>query len=185
MTVVPAAMKANGGATSPAPADATGSCPSVECAPHAEPARAATAVSGKPCDTARVLQFTVPGIPTPWARTGGGKTVARFTPAKQGSAAGAIKLLCSHAMRGASPFEGPVRLTVTAIYPWPKSWSPKKRSVRRFWKTSRPDVDNLGKIVADALNGVAWIDDAQIALMSVAKRYHEIPALHVHVELLT
>ena len=157
ITAVPATEEANGGALLPAPADATGP-------------------TG--------FSFTVPGIPTPWARTGGGKTVARFTPAKQGNAAGAIKLLCSAAMRGARPFEGPVRLTVTAAYPWPKSWSARKRAAQG-WKTSRPDVDNLVKLIADSLNGVAWLDDAQIAEEHICKIYDFRPGLLVKVEMLT
>lgn len=34
----------------------------------------------------------------------------------------------------------------------------------------RPDADNVAKLVLDALNGVAWEDDAQVTALSVVKR---------------
>lgn len=155
-TAVPATENANGGASSfRAPADATGS----------------------------IIKFTVPGIPTPWARAGGGSSVVRFTPAKQRSAMGVIKLIGSQAMAGARPLEGPVSLEVVAVYPWPASWSRKRRlEPAAKWKTSRPDVDNVCiKIVADALNGVCFLDDAQIAYVRASKVYGDFPGLTVRI----
>lgn len=35
----------------------------------------------------------------------------------------------------------------------------------------RPDIDNLVKLVTDALNGVAWKDDAQIAVQYAEKHW--------------
>jgi Holliday junction resolvase RusA-like endonuclease len=131
------------------------------------------------------FEFFVPGIPTPWARAGGGKTVVRFTPNKQRSAMGDIKLFCQRAMAGSAPIaEKPVSLQAWAFYPWPASWSAKKRAAT-VWKMSRPDLDNVTiKIVADALNGVAWIDDGQIAQAMLTKQYSDKPGLFVRVEAL-
>jgi len=36
-------------------------------------------------------------------------------------------------------------------------------------KTSKPDVDNLTKAILDALNGIVWIDDAQVCELHVTK----------------
>lgn len=33
----------------------------------------------------------------------------------------------------------------------------------------KPDVDNIAKLVLDALNGVAWVDDTQVTELHVAK----------------
>lgn len=33
----------------------------------------------------------------------------------------------------------------------------------------KPDVDNVAKLVLDALNGVAWVDDTQVTHLSVIK----------------
>lgn len=35
--------------------------------------------------------------------------------------------------------------------------------------TFKPDVDNIAKLVLDALNGVAWADDTQVTLLIVSK----------------
>lgn len=59
-----------------------------------------------------------------------------------------------------------------AFMPMPKSWSKnKKASMDREPHTSRPDVDNLAKLALDALNGVAYKDDALIYRMESVKIY--------------
>lgn len=35
----------------------------------------------------------------------------------------------------------------------------------------KPDVDNIAKLVLDALNGVAWVDDTQVTKLCVRKCY--------------
>jgi Holliday junction resolvase RusA-like endonuclease len=135
-----------------------------------------------------MIEFTIPGDAVPWARAGkrgphtGAPNKIAFTPAKQRSYAGTIKLFCQNAMRGAPAIEGPIELSVVATYIWPKSMSPKKRQLPGAqWKTSRPDYDNLGKIVCDALNTVAWRDDAQVVAGFVWKRYGELASLAVRI----
>jgi Holliday junction resolvase RusA-like endonuclease len=115
----------------------------------------------------REWKFTVPGDPVAWARArrNGNRY---FTPAKQGSAAETIGWLCREAMGNAKPLEGPVELTVVASYPRPKS-TPKDT----FWKCSRPDVDNICKLVADALNGIAFLDDGQVSALHALKQWGE------------
>jgi Holliday junction resolvase RusA-like endonuclease len=192
--------EANGGQTSPEPADATGltstavpaairptrgpACLSPETRADATGSPFMRVLTGADTPLAPSISFTVPGIPTPWARAAGGATRARFTPARQRSAAATITQYCWLAMRGGRPLEGPVCLMVRAIYPWPASWSARKRArPGTQWKTSRPDVDNVCiKIVADALNGVAFIDDAQIVEVHAWKIYGEFPGLQVIIE---
>ena len=48
--------------------------------------------------------------------------------------------------------------------------------------TVKPDLDNLTKAVLDALNGVAWYDDAQIIELSVSKRYIHSPSIYIIIE---
>lgn len=73
---------------------------------------------------------------------------------------------------------------VTAIFRTPKSWSRKKREDAiqgRLPMTSRPDGDNILKIVLDAVNGLLWKDDSQVDLATVAKRWGEDDMLVVQV----
>ena len=136
---------------------------------------------GCPLDEPASIAFTVPGEAVPWARAGAHGTV-RFTPAKQRSYAGVLKLFCGNAMAGRPPLEGPVALRVEASYGWPASWSARQRSrPGARWKTSRADLSNVIKLVEDALNTVAWRDDAQIVMCTAYKLYSDLPALRVEV----
>ena len=64
------------------------------------------------------------------------------------------------------PFSGPIDVTIVTSRQLPKS-TPK--SVIREPDTHKPDVDNIAKVVLDALNGVAWHDDAQVTSLTVVK----------------
>lgn len=86
----------------------------------------------------------------------------RFTPRKQADYMVAVRTICAAAMRGAPPIEGPVQLGIIAEYMHPESWSAKKKAATQF-KTSKPDIGNIEKLVEDALNKIAWLDDSQIA----------------------
>ncbi len=123
----------------------------------------------------RVIEFVIPGEAVPFARTGGGKNTPRFTPKRQRDHMGVVKLFCQSAMRGAVPIEGPVELSINAVYLRPKA----RR--RAMWKTSRPDADNLSKLIKDALNTVAWRDDAQVCSLHVWKRYGALPGVSVRI----
>lgn len=68
----------------------------------------------------------------------------------------------------------PLMVQIVAYMPIPQSASQKQRE--RMLRGSlqpvkKPDWDNIGKIICDALNGVAWHDDAQIVRATVSKLY--------------
>lgn len=68
--------------------------------------------------------------------------------------------------RPPEPFSGPIDVTIVTSRQLPKS-TPK--SVIREPDTHKPDADNVAKVVLDALNGVAWLDDAQVTSLTVVK----------------
>lgn len=47
-----------------------------------------------------------------------------------------------------------------------------------------PDVDNIAKVVCDALNGVAFFDDRQVCKLNIEKYYAEIPKIEVEIQAL-
>ena len=47
--------------------------------------------------------------------------------------------------------------------------------------TVKPDIDNLTKAVLDALNGLAWYDDAQIVELNASKTYVEDPHILINI----
>jgi Holliday junction resolvase RusA-like endonuclease len=118
-----------------------------------------------------MLAFSVPGEAVPWARAGSNGKV-RFTKPNQANFMAAVKMFAQAAMKKAGylPFDGPLEMQVRAVYVAPKSWSAKKRDAA-LWKHSRPDADNLAKLVGDSLNGIAFADDAQVADLRVQKVY--------------
>lgn len=61
---------------------------------------------------------------------------------------------------------GPVRVTIRASSPLPKSRPNRIES--EPW-TIAPDIDNIAKAVLDALNEVAYDDDAQVVELHVYK----------------
>lgn len=134
-----------------------------------------------------MIRFTVPGLPQGKgrARFGNGRT---YTPAKTIAYEGLIALAAQQAMDGAELLTGPVYLTVTAFFPIPASWSKKRRAeanARLTWHTSKPDADNIAKAAGDALNGIIFRDDSQVAFAKVMKHYGETPRLEVCVEALS
>lgn len=48
--------------------------------------------------------------------------------------------------------------------------------------TIKPDWDNVGKLIADALNGVAYYDDKYVVDGMARKFYAEIPHIDVVLE---
>jgi len=80
------------------------------------------------------------------------------------------------------PLEGALSIRVVFYMPMPKSWSKgKKEQHEGLFHTSRPDIDNLTKAVLDGLNGVAFVDDGQVAIINAKKVYSDKPSVYVGV----
>ncbi|MFT7880952.1 MAG: RusA family crossover junction endodeoxyribonuclease [Sulfurimonas sp.] len=62
----------------------------------------------------------------------------------------------------------------------PKSWSKKKKENPPY-HTFKPDVDNLIKGVKDALNGIAYRDDAQVVSVHGRKQYADRDGIMIEV----
>lgn len=79
----------------------------------------------------------------------------------------------------------PLRVTVTAYFMVPASVSKKKRADMlsgRLRPMKKPDADNVAKIVLDALNGVAYQDDAQVVELVISKKWSEINVTRIRIE---
>jgi Holliday junction resolvase RusA-like endonuclease len=123
------------------------------------------------------IALHIPGEPVPFARAGAnGKR--RFTLGKQRGFMSIIKDEAEKRMEGRAPFDGPVSMTIRATYLVPQSWSQKRKSAA-LWKASKPDADNLSKLVKDALNTIVYRDDAQVACLLVQKVYGPLAGLVV------
>lgn len=65
---------------------------------------------------------------------------------------------------------------IFANYAVPKSTSRRKKAAMlndEIRPTKKPDTDNIAKIILDAINGIAYKDDAQVVHLQVEKHYAE------------
>ena len=78
--------------------------------------------------------------------------------------------------------EKPLYAIVSIFYGIPKS-TPKKNILPmlkgEIRPCKKPDVDNIIKVVFDALNGIAYKDDTQIFEVHAVKRYGETARVEV------
>jgi Holliday junction resolvase len=80
-------------------------------------------------------------------------------------------------------YTGQVAVDITAFYPNPSSFTPQKQEEMRgsARPVKKPDLDNISKIVLDALNHVAWQDNKQVVCMVLSKKYADVPCVSVGV----
>lgn len=122
-----------------------------------------------------IYSFTVHGAPIAKGRprfsVRGGK-VRTYTPAKTSTHEENIAWQAKQAIK--RPLEGAVGMEIVTYHPIPKSASKALKQAMRdssVRPTTKPDADNILKLVADALNGIAYKDDKQIVHAGVAKHY--------------
>lgn len=119
--------------------------------------------------------------PRAFARKMGGKFVARVFDCGTAEAWKSQIAATAGLHRPAEPISGPVRLRIRFFMPRAKGHFVGGKPERGLkagaptHHTGKPDADNLAKAVMDALTqcGWFWIDDAQVAVLTVVKSYNE------------
>jgi len=134
--------------------------------------------------TKPLIEIVLDGTPKGKGRPRFARATGRaFTPAATRSYEAALRYAAQVEQGEAPPIGGPLRIEIDALMPVPVSW-PKKRRADALAgvtvPTGTPDVDNLMKTV-DALNGVVWLDDAQVADARVRKMYGAKPSLTIRI----
>lgn len=113
-----------------------------------------------------MFSFTIPGKPH-------GKERPRFsrshvyTPKNTVKYETLVQLAFRREYPDRMPYEKNVPICVEIVAHFKR---PKKPNASEF-VVKKPDIDNIAKSVCDALNGVAYYDDAQISTLIVKKRY--------------
>jgi len=137
------------------------------------------------------LSFSVPIQPVGKARP---RVVSRFghthafTPKKTIEAEKQIKLAAINAMaeNKCKKIDVPLSLSVTAFFALPKSATKKRRQEianNSFTPhAQKPDIDNIVKLVSDALNDVVYFDDKQIVQIKGSKHW-TIQASYILIEI--
>lgn len=135
-----------------------------------------------------LIRFEIPGEPGAKARpkfsTQGG-FVRAITPEKTVNYETLVKLAFQEQCPGVYfDHDKALGMWVYARRSTPKSAS-KRKTARMVGGDIRPgkkpDYDNIGKIVSDALNGIAYKDDAQIVDGRTIKLYSAIPSVVVEI----
>lgn len=82
--------------------------------------------------------------------------------------------------------ESPIKAQVQFVFPLPKSMTKlelRARAAQENWyKGKKPDLDNLLKNLWDAMEGVVFLNDAQIVEIQAKKIYGKIPRIEVLLE---
>ena len=114
-----------------------------------------------------------------------GRRVMTFTPSKTHIYEQTIAL--EYSQRRKKVFERNTPIDVSLVFglPIPQTTPKKRRPDMESGATrhiKKPDVDNLVKAVLDALNGIAYEDDAQIVSIVASKKYASEPFVEIYIE---
>lgn len=104
----------------------------------------------------------------------GGKPVFYDPPALESARELLTVMLKRHRPR--EPYSGGVRLTVRWLFP-------RGRHRDGEWRITRPDTDNLQKLLKDCMTRCGfWKDDALVASETAEKLWAEAPGIYVKIE---
>ena len=132
------------------------------------------------------VKFIVPGDPKGIGRHCTTKSGHTYTPEQTTNYENLVKVMYYQHCRNFK-FDNDAQLDVriVAYFPIPKSKSKKMQEAMRTHKV-RPivkcDWDNIGKIICDALNGIAYHDDKQVVDAQVRKFYSDQPRVIVTIQ---
>lgn len=120
------------------------------------------------------LEIEIPGTPHGQGRhraTRRGKHAGVYEDAKSRTRRSDARDAIVRAMQDAgAPIplipDGPVRFTLFARFPCPKSAHRKRMPVPEIPHTGKPDIDNMLKLYMDAGNELLYTDDKQVASSS-------------------
>ena len=134
-----------------------------------------------------MIEFTVQGQPRGKARprviTAANGVTHAYTPQKTLDYEAEIQWAFRLA-KIKEPFLGALRLEIIAFQNIPTDFNKEDRIKAlsgELRPMRKPDADNIAKIIADALNGLAYKDDNQIAELSVIKYYALEPYVKVKI----
>ncbi len=120
----------------------------------------------------RKVDFTIAGDPVAQGRprfSRAGGFVRTYDPAKSRDAKQHVRYGAKIAMDGADPLDGPLKMYAEFGITLPKSQERKRTPVPKRWRTKKPDLDNLVKLIKDACSGIVYLDDNNIVEVHARK----------------
>lgn len=130
------------------------------------------------------IKFTVPGKPFGKQRPRVIRaTGIAYTPKETVAYENLVKLAYVEAAKGfVFPENAALDVRIKAFYSIPKTASKKNKAqmaIGNIRPCKKPDFDNIGKVISDSLNMVAYKDDSCIVDAQVRKFYSENPRVEV------
>lgn len=131
-----------------------------------------------------MINFEIPGEPM-------GKQRARttkwgsYTPEKTVNYETLVKVIYKEKYPKQELIYTPIKMTINAYLKIPKSTPKKHISLMAeggIRPTKKPDIDNIAKIILDALNGICYKDDTQVISLTLNKYYGLEPKVEVYIE---
>ena len=135
-----------------------------------------------------IIELTIPGNPQGKQRPKAkrmGQFTGIYTPEKTVNYETYLKELFVAKYPDFMPLAGPLMLQFTAYVSIPTSTSQKRKALMLeggIIPEKKPDIDNILKIIMDALESVAYKRDSQIAIVIISKLYSERPRVELKIE---
>lgn len=133
-----------------------------------------------------IYEFEVPGKITgkgrPRVNT---QTAIAYTPTKTREYEELVKQYFILKYRRINPLEGRIKIQIKAYMGIPKNTTKKQKEEMLeniISPTKKPDIDNIAKVILDALNKLAFKDDNQITKLEIEKLYAEEEKIYVKIE---
>ncbi|MEL7111666.1 MAG: RusA family crossover junction endodeoxyribonuclease [Pseudomonadota bacterium] len=107
-----------------------------------------------------------------------------YTPADTTALEKEIAWKAKAAMKGKAPIDGPVKVSIFFGIPIAPSLPKyRQKAIRDGLEAclKKPDEDNVGKLIKDALNKVVYKDDSMIVRSTVIKDFTDTPRISVRV----
>ena len=138
------------------------------------------------------MNFKILGVPQPKQsfkfairhNKDGGQYVSKYQDGKVlGDEKDIVAQIVEQLPRNHVPWKGGVMIRIQYVFSPPNAFSKKSmerlRAGEKFYKTTKPDQDNLDKALFDAMQGRVFINDSQICSRLSEKVYGEIPRTEI------
>ena len=132
-----------------------------------------------------MISLTIPGPPIGKQRARVTRTGHAYTPAKTVNYEALVKQTFAAKYPDFVPLSGPVVVGLWILLMPSKETARKIKKGIKVYPTIKPDIDNVFKIIADALSGLAFVDDKQIVESDLSKHYADRPMVEVVIKELT
>lgn len=133
-----------------------------------------------------MYEFEVPGKITGKARPRVNTITGRaYTPSNTKDYEMLIKQYFKVKYPHYETLEGRIKVKIIAYFAIPKSTNKEQQKEmleNKISPTKKPDIDNIIKIILDAMNKMAFKDDSQIAKLEIEKVYSEEEKVYVKIE---